>query len=207
MINTIYIAFDDADGDLGHFFQACADTIRQIAFDNGLSYEWLDSNKLTKSDINHFTEDAGIYLFAAFSHGSENALWGSGEAYIEANNNLKNFYNSVLLTFACLAARGFQHELESTSIPAYFGYREEVWASTHPDIEDVFVKCAIKGVESFIMGNTIEVARKDTIIEYDKHINECRKKWGYNNPISAALLKNKQALVTMINNDNKTINE
>lgn len=69
-----------------------------------------------------------------------------------------------------------------------------------PAYEDIFVKCATSGISSYLRGNTLKKSYENMIAEYDKQI-----KSGKVNLIYSALLKNKQALVAIINDDNKTI--
>ena len=165
MNNPIYIAFDDADSLLGHFFQGCADYIKQNVVQEGMSYESINSESLTKDTINKYTCNAEEYVFCSFS---------------------------------CHTAKGIGQEFQDAYVLWYLGYKEEAWVV--PSYEDIFINCATSGLISYIKGKTIKQSYEDMIAEYDKHI-----KTGKVNPIYAALLKNKMALVSIINNDDKTI--
>lgn len=200
MNNPIYIACDNEDKALGHFFQSCYDKIREVAVKNGFKYESLTSLILSKENINKCTSDSEEYVFSAFSHGTDNALLCGKSAYIEANDNVKNFYSSVFYTFACDTANGIGQEFKDTYVIGYFGYKDSAWVVL--GYEDIFVECATKGLVSYIEGKTLKEAETDLIAEYDKYIKNAKV-----NPIYACLLKNKQALVTIINNNDKTIKE
>lgn len=200
MDNPVYIAFDDADESLGHFFQACADEVKQTIVNNKFSYESISANELTKETVNSYTIDADEYVFCAFSHGMDTALLCKNEPYIETNNNVCNFYSSVFFTFACHTAKGIGQELQDAYVLGYFGYKDEAWVI--PAYEDIFVKCATSGLLSFLRGSTLRQSYEDMVGEYDKQI-----KSGTVNLISSTLLKNKQALVAIINNEGKTIND
>ena len=200
MNNPIFIACDNEDKLLGHFFQSCHDIIREAAVEKGFDYESLTSQHLTKGNVNDHTSKAEEYVFSAFSHGSDNSLLCGKDSYIKTNDNVKNFYNSVFYTFACYTANGIGKEFQDTYVLGYFGYNNQAWVI--PCFEDIFVECATKGLISYIEGKTLKEAKDDLIAEYDKHLKNAKV-----NPIYACLLKDKQALVTIINNGEKTIND
>ena len=200
MNNPIYIACDNEDKDLGHFFQSCHDRIREVAVDNGFEYKSFTSQSLTKENINMHTSEADGYVFSAFSHGTNNTLLCGKYIYIEVNDNVKNFYSSVFYTFACNTANGIGKEFEEAYVLGYFGYNSPAWVV--PAFEDVFVECATKGLVSYLEGKTLGKAKADLISGYDRCLRDAKV-----NPIYAFLLKNKQALVTIINNENITIND
>lgn len=200
MNSPVYIAFDDEDKGLGHFFQTCADEIRQAVADNGLPYESISADRLTKETINTYTEEADEYVFCAFSHGMDTALLCKDKPYVEVNDNVCNFYSSVFFTFACHTAKGIGREFQEAYVLGYLGYKDEAWVI--PAYEDVFVKCATSGLVSYLEGNTLKQSYRDMIDEYDKWI-----KSGGVNLLCSSLLKNKQALMAIINSENKTIND
>jgi hypothetical protein len=205
MNRIIHIAYDNTDKTLGHYFERCATEVKKVADLIGLNCVLIDSNGLDVKTINAHTANADKYIFVAFSHGSPDALWGQKEHYIKAANNLKNFYNSILYTFACKSAIYFSPELDSASIPCYCGYLDKAWASVHPQLENYFVQCAIKGIISFLHGKSTADSMRDLIEEYNCQIKETKKIYGEINPISAALLKNKQALRIIVYNKAMTI--
>ena len=200
MDNPIYIACDNEDKDLGHFLQSCHDRIREVAVENGFDYRSFTSQSLTKENIDTHTSEADEYVFSAFSHGTDNSLLCRNNAYIKVDDNVKNFYSSIFYTFACYSANGIGKEFEESYVLGYFGYNNQAWVV--PRYENIFVECATKGLVAYIEGKTLKDARKDLIAEYDKHLKNARV-----NPMYAYLLKNKQALVTIINNEEKTIND
>lgn len=200
MNKTIYIACDNEDKELGHFFQSCHDRIREVAVAKGFKFESLMSQNLTKEKVNEHTSDAEEYVFSAFSHGTDDSLLCGEVDYVKSNDNVKNFYSSVFYTFACNTANGIGKEFKESYVLGYFGYNNEAWVV--PTYEKIFVECAIKGLVSYIEGKTLKEAVADMIKEYDMYLRN-----RIVNPIYAFLLKDKQALVTIINNEEKTIND
>ena len=200
MNSSIYIACDNEDQELGHFFQSCHDKIRDVAVANDFQYESLTSQHLTKENINKHTSGAGDYVFAAFSHANDDAFVCGGNTYIGGNDNVKNFYSSIFYSFACYTANGIGKEFEKAYVLGYSGYNNEV--TVVPACEEMFVECATRGLVSYIEGKTLEEAVSDLIAEYDRCLSQAKV-----NLIYASLLKNKQALVTIINAGNKTIND
>ena len=197
MDKPIFIACDNEDKNLGRFFESCFEKVREAAVTNGFEYEVLMTPNLSKGTINLHTSEAEEYVFSAFSHGCDTALLCGEENYIEAGDNVKNFYSSVFYTFSCQTANGIGKEFREAYVLGYFGYSQPVWVV--PYYMDIFVECATRG---YLEGKTLKECEGDLIAEYDKHISRAKI-----NPIYANLLKNKQSLVTIINNEDKTIND
>lgn len=200
MNNPIYIACDNEDEKLGRFFQSCFDKIREAAVANGFEYKSFLTAELTKDVINRHTSEADEYVFSAFSHGNDNALLCGKEHYVEAGDNVKNFYSSVFYTFACETASGIGKEFSEAYVLGYFGYNKPAWVVYAQ--EDLFVECATKGLVSYIEGKTLRQCVDDMIATYDKSLKDAQM-----NPAYAFLLNNKQSLVTIINSEDKTIND
>lgn len=203
MNSSVYIAYDNEDPSLGHFFQSCFDRVREIAIQNSLGYYSLPTQSLTKETINQHTDSAEEYVFSAFSHGTDNSMIRScdAHAYIESNVNVKNFYSSIFYTFACCTANGIGAEFKDSWVLGYFGYNDYVWVL--PKYQDMFVNCAIKGLTSYLEGRTLNECVIDMLSEYDRYIQSAiQVDFDY-----ALLLRNKQSLVTIINNGDKTIND
>lgn len=201
MNNPIYIACDNEDAELGRFFQSCFDTIREVAVANGLEYRPFLTAELTKDVINRYTSEAEEYVFSAFSHGNDNALLClcRNENYVEARDNVKNFYSSVFYTFSCETANGIGKEFREAYVLGYFGYKKPALVVLAQ--EEMFVECATKGLVSYLEGKTLKQCAYDMMAAYDKNLENAPV-----NPVYAALLKNKQSLVMIINRENKTIN-
>lgn len=200
MNNPIFIACDNEDSKLGHFFLSCFDTVRKAAVANGVAYKSLMTAELTKDVINQHTAKADEYVFSAFSHGDDNALLCGKERYVEADDNVKNFYSSVFYTFACLTANGIGKEFREAYVLGYFGYKRPAWVV--PGLEEMFVECATKGLVSYIEGKALKECAEDLLAAYNSSLKKARM-----TPAYAFLLKNKQSLVTIINSEGKTIND
>ena len=80
------------------------------------------------------------------------------------------------------------------------GYNNQAWVV--PAYEDIFVRCATKGLVSYIEGKTLKESVNNLITEYDNSLKNAKM-----NPIYGLLLRNKQALVTIVNSEEKTIND
>ena len=200
MNNPIFIACDNEDMILGRFFQSCFDTIRETAVANGFGYKSFMTAELTKDVINQHTVKAEEYVFSAFSHGDDNALLCGKERYVETDDNVKNFYSSVFYTFACLTANGIGKEFREAYVLGYFGFRRPAWVVLGQ--EEMFVECATKGLVSYIEGKTLKQCAEDLYAAYNSVLKKARM-----TPAYAYLLKNKQSLVTIINSEDKTIND
>lgn len=200
MDKPIFIACDNEDDKLGFFFESCYDAVREVAVNNGFDYKPIMTAELTKDVVNQHTAEADEYVFAAFSHGCDTALLCGNEHYVEAGDNVKNFYSSVFYTFACQTANGIGKEFSDTYVLGYFGYSRSAWVV--PRHKEIFVECATKGLISYLEGKTLKECYSDLIAEYDKHICNAEV-----NLVYANLLKNKQALVAIINNEDKTIHD
>lgn len=200
MDNPIFIACDNEDAKLGRFFESCYDVIREAAVNHGFDYKSLMTPELTKDIINQHTAEADEYVFAAFSHGCDTALVCGGKSYVEVGDNVKNFYSSVFYTFACQTANGIGKEFDDAYVLGYFGYNKPAWVAFSK--EEVFVECATQGLVSYIEGKTLKQCAEDVVSAYDEKLKDASM-----NPVYGWLLKNKQSLVTIIKNEDKTIHD
>lgn len=200
MNKPIIIACDNEDAKLGRFFQSCFDTIRDAVVANGFGYRSLMTGDLKKDVINQHTAEADEYVFSAFSHGVDDALVCGTEHYVEAGDNVKNFYSSVFYTFACETANGIGKEFNDAYVLAYFGYDKPAWVVYAQ--EEMFVECATKGLVSYIEGKALKECVADMIATYNNNLKKAQM-----TPAYAFLLNNKQSLVTIINSEEKTIND
>ena len=200
MNNPIFIACDNEDAKLGRFFQSCHDTVREVAVIKGFDYKSFMTADLTKDVINQHTSEADEYVFSAFSHGNDDALVCGKEHYVEAGDNVKNFYSSVFYTFACETANGIGKEFSEAYVLGYFGYKRPAWVVYA--YEDMFMECATKGLVSYLEGKTLKQCAEDLIAAYNNSLKKAKM-----TPAYGLLLRNKQSLVTIINSEDKTIND
>lgn len=113
---------------------------------------------------------------------------------------MKNFYSSVFYTFACETANGIGKEFNEAYVLGYFGYKRPAWVVYA--YEDMFVECATKGLVSYLEGKTLKQCAEDLIATYNNSLKKAKM-----TPAYGLLLRNKQSLVTIINSEDKTIND
>lgn len=200
MNNPLFIAFDNEDVELGRFFQSCFDMVREAAVTNNIEYKPLMTADLKKDVINYHTSKAEEYVFSAFSHGDDSSLVCGKEHYIESGDNVKNFYSSVFYTFACKTANGIGKEFREAYVLGYFGYNNPTWV-VYQD-EEMFVECATKGLISYLEGKTLKQCAEDLVSAYNNILQRAQM-----TPAYGFLLRNKQSLVSIINSEDKTIND
>lgn len=103
-------------------------------------------------------------------------------------------------TCYCLTANGIGKEFSEANVLGYFGYKRRAWVV--PSQEELFVECATKGLVSYIEGQTLKQCAEDLFAAYNSSLKKAKM-----TPAYIFLLRNKQSLVTIINSEDKTIND
>jgi hypothetical protein len=157
-----------------------------------------------KGDVN--------FIFAAYSHGVEDALKVDGNPYVKVDVNTHLFKKGLVYTNACLSAQELGHDLVENGAFAFVGYNEEV-----PVWEDEVFKEILKNVDNyalalFLSGQTIG----DAVNSAKKYISNIialtepyKYKTGFVNisNVYKAELKEMREAMDIIGNKNLTIHD
>lgn len=192
MIEDIVIAYNDSqEEESKHFFETCADVVRQKAVDKGLNYHNIDSTKLKNSEIETKVNSLkSTFILSAFSHGSKTALHNHElEEYISTQTNNYIFHGNIVYTFACECGCDLKEDLERKGVASFWGYTQKVNIRPY---DDSFISCATEGLVSLLDGNTLEESKNKMISKYDESINSLYKESFLQ---AAFLLENKESLV------------
>lgn len=198
MIEDILIAYNDSqEEESKHFFETCADVVRQKAVDIGLNYHNIDSVKLNNSEIETKVNTLNsTFILSAFSHGSKSALYNHElEEYISTQTNNYIFSGNIVYTFACECGCDLKEDLERKGVASFWGYTKKVKIRPY---DDNFIICATEGLIALLDGNTLEESKNRMIDKYDEAISSL-----YQDSFlqAAFLLENKESLVIYGNED------
>jgi|GEM_PF-446813 hypothetical protein len=192
MISDIIIAYnDDLNEESKHFFESCADSVRQKAVESSLKYHNLDSTKLFHSEVERaISEINSNFIFSAFSHGAKSALFNhQSEEYVSVTTNNFIFGGSIVYTFACECGCDLRNHFVDLGVASFWGYKENV--SICPHVEE-FVTCATEGLAALLEGKTIQESLNQMKAMYDNSILSLKNS---SHVLEAAfLLDNKEAL-------------
>lgn len=170
MIEHLVIAFNNDPKDECHsFFQACADSARQIASDHKKEHHWVEYNNLNADYI--FCQVNSIdkpLVFVAVSHGYENALVNSSnEDYLSDTVNDYLFHSNIVYAISCLSSNVLGGKLVSKGVRAYWGYKEEFIIYIG---DDIFMDCAMEGLRQLVNGEELEVAFRKAREKYEQEV-------------------------------------
>ena len=192
MIEDIIITYNDSPNEESkHFFETCADIIRQKAVDAGINYHNIDNSKLNNPEIeNKINTFNSTFILSAFSHGSKTALHNHElEEYISTQTNNYIFSGNIVYTFACECGCDLKEDLERKGVASFWGYTKKVKIRPY---DDRFITCATEGLVALLEGNTLEESKNRMIDKYDKAINSLYQESFLQ---AAFLLENKESFV------------
>lgn len=206
MINTMLV-YDNADTSLGDFFQLCSNRTKEFLSENDdILVEEIKSNILNDLTINLRSKQVNKkpFIFISYSHGSETDLLKSGVTpYISTTINCDSLINAFAYCFSCESGKELGKALCDKGTLCFIGYNKIVTVQLYFDYVDSFKECAVKGIESFVNGNTTGEVLVDMKNIYTNSIDELYLK---DFPTASLLMDNRDALV--IHGDTKlTLND
>lgn len=188
-MNSIILAFDDEDGELGDFFSACNSDLSTFLEGIGEKSIQLPRHSLNQASIQLITQQHKFFLFGAYSHGSDNSLVVESVPYISTEINIDSFGDSFFYACACHTGKVLGQELINKGCGSFIGYRDKftVWGFNIPP----FVECANHGLKEFIKGKSVSEVLDSMVQKYNHHIDN------YENDSFGAvmLVSNRNALI------------
>jgi hypothetical protein len=155
MINFI-VAYDNADAELGIYFEDCKNQLLGLLTEhkelvNGDVCEFVAKQcNSAHIDITIPSYNAKPFVFIAYSHGSETALYCGTNRYVEKNINAHHFRNSLFYTTACSAGKELGAHLVENGCLAFVGYKSDINAYTQSDKKDLSKNCDNAGIMAFL---------------------------------------------------------
>ena len=165
----LLIAYDNhAQTILHDFLESCADTTKQICYDNGVDFSTICPPMLNEKNTRDHMQSHSVCVVAA--HGDNNGIYNeNGMPIVSLHTTNYNFQNKGFYCISCLCAQNLcQHLMEDIGILFFVGYNDTF--SVRGEYEP-FINSALSGLKSFLEGNTIEVARQDMLLEFEKQID------------------------------------
>jgi hypothetical protein len=196
MINAL-LAYDNADNDLGAFFESCALYSKEI-FDNIVHFHELDTELLDKPNIERTISsyNESPFLCIAFSHGLSDALIQSDERYI-CTENAYFFGSSLVYTFACHASNELGEALINHGCHAFIGYNKEAWCLI--SYENISKDCACFALECLKNGDSLGLAVRKMQDRYTFYIDVFEDLGDF--IIGSYLRHNRDSLILLGNKD------
>lgn len=154
-MTSFICAVDNADVEIGSFMQGCIESLEDFFFEQGLSPIVIDSRNLNSAHVKMNTEAFSSFVFAAYSHGSEDALTMASSPYVSIHHNIDSFINALFYSVSCLSGNVLGKSLIANGCRCFFGYRTifSCWLGYRE-----FVDCANFGLIQFVGGfSTVEV--------------------------------------------------
>ena len=103
MNNPIFIACDNEDKLLGHFFQSCHDIIREAAVEKGFDYE-----------SSYYI--VGALVVPSSQHTGRGGATGDNVQVIEQMGVVADLFNSIIAMVLVLGANAISRRVSSTSL-------------------------------------------------------------------------------------------
>ena len=205
MIN-ITIAFDEKDTKLGKYFEDCKNQLINVLIENYTSTDYT-LNEIPSMRCNNVYIDTLIsdikpnpFIFIAYSHGDEKALYCNSNYYIKCDVNTHYFANTIFYTTACLAGKELGENLIANGCLAFVGYNNVTYVFMENSKKEISRNCDNIGIISFLSEDiTIFEAFKKMKNYYEQQIDK------YNllkDPIFAGNLVEAREALVFIGNRN-----
>jgi len=211
MIN-ILVAFDNKDAKLGNYFGDCKNQFLGVVKEN-----YTPTNYKLKEIPSIYCNNVYIenlisqiqpnpFIFIAYSHGNEKALYCDGNYYVKCDVNTHYFANSIFYTSACSAGKGLGEELISKGCLAFIGYITDTRCDFIEDSKKQTSRnCDNAGVITFLSEDITIFDAYNKMKNYYKQ--EIDKYYSFNDPLFAGtLVEAMEALIFLGNRDIKKEN-
>jgi len=202
------ICCDNQDHSVGHFVQLCADKSVELLSEIGITMERLNTDQLTAQRISELTNRNvdDLFICAAYSHGNESALVNEtlGEDYVSVEVNYDSFNNVFFYTWACSTAQNLGPFLTENGCAVYIGHFNNIEVpAPGDDILEIFVECAVYGLQSFYHDGFTAVESLNRMRDYyDEQVDEL-KDW---DPLAASYLQEHSNSLEISGNNDLTYN-
>jgi len=196
MANILIAYNNDADTNLHGFLQSCADEARQLCIDHEHIYTLLSPPDLTESHVIPFMENNQICFVAA--HGDPDGVYNENEEDVVSTRTTNYiFENKGFYSIACSCGQNLCSELMRLGLKIFVGYNDSFIVG---DNEEVFLNCAVEGLNALLKGECKSMAHQAMLARYDEAINML--------PFvdKIRLLSNKERLI-FAGDDNTTIKD
>lgn len=193
---NLIIAFDDLDVEIGtncyQCFQHLGNEIKLSEYNTKILNGESCSSQKIQDAISELSEQA--FIFIAYSHGKEDALFSSIQpsGYVTMENAYF-FGKSLIYTNSCYTGRQLKNALLESQCLGYVGYEDRVRLPENSEDEALFIACENKGIIHFLTTNdtlsqSVKIMKDYYQEEYDKLV--CR-----NAVLASRLLRNLEYLV------------
>jgi len=155
MINII-AAYDDTDTQLGTYFEDCKKQLLSTLnkLNNPVIYDIseIPSNNCNNKDIDSLLikYTPNPFIFIAYSHGNEQALYCRGNNYVEKNINTYIFLNSLFYTTACSVGKELGDDLIDKGCSVFIGYKKEKIIFPEKIKQEISTLCDNAGIIEFL---------------------------------------------------------
>ena len=191
---NILMAFDEQDATMGSFNQGCFESYQEYLNGKEFSVTYINSAQLNEANIQLRTSMLSPFVFAAYSHGSENGeLLSTQGIYLSTTVNQTSFGNSFVYTVSCHVGSSLAKCMIDNGCLSFLGYKSFFYFW---DGYKCFSDCANFGLFLFLEKiNTLEVHRQ-MIMKYDDEID---KIYLSDYLVASLLRENRDALIHLGN--------
>jgi len=145
----------DTECNLGAYFDLCAKDCSDIL--NEFDPILMQGSQLNQVHVDIRLKKRGNdnFIFAAYSHGVEDALKVRGEPYVKVGINTQLFSKGLVYTNACLTAQELGPDLIEHGAFAFVGYNEEVPVIRDEIFQEISRNADNYALTLFLNGETI----------------------------------------------------
>ena len=141
-MKNIVVIYDDLDENIGGYFKASQEHLsNKLAHLTELNIQTLGTNQCLTNSIDHYTSalNEQPFIFVAYAHGDEGAIWINQERYIHLENAYC-FGGTVFYACGCLSAKELGKRLLEENCRLFLGYEAKI-STLNPESEPIFQEC------------------------------------------------------------------
>lgn len=168
-MSKLLILYDNHPQTILHdFLESCADTTKQMCFENGIDYSSLCPPSLNEQNVRDHMQAHSMCVVAA--HGDSNGVYNEKDMPLVSLDTANyNFQGKGFYGISCLCAQKLRtHLLDNIGALLFVGYKETF--NVRGEYEP-FITCALSGLKCLLEGKNVADAYQEMLLEYEKQID------------------------------------
>jgi len=156
MVELLIAHNGDQSNEFFDVFSSCADMAKELCLKHSVKWDCVTTPKLTSDEVCGKISNFQMLFIAA--HGDNETIYNENDnEVVSLHTTNYDFANKGFYTVSCNSANKLAPELHRIGLSLFVGYDDEFWVQG--DIEP-FCECALAGLDSLLMGETVAVAKK-----------------------------------------------
>ena len=169
-MKNLVVIYDDLDTNNGEYFKASQEHLsHKLSGLADLNIQAFNTEQCLANPIDHYTSEFAEqpFVFVAYAHGNESAIYIDKNAYIHLGNAYF-FAGKIFYACGCLSAKELGQRLIAENCRVFLGYNAKI-SSANPESEPIFQECENAFLANFLTtSDTIQDCRAFMYRKYNE---------------------------------------